>query len=117
MASVPNVIHVQGSCLRLGKGKDGVGRYVLAHQIDPSTRAKLALIFGHDITSSNSTADTEGVAWDMDNPYMLHSEATGGMGYVSLCLLDRTTLGVLYEAYGKILFERIDITPWLEANQ
>lgn len=117
LASVPNVIHVQGSCLRLGKGKDGVGRYVFAHQIDPSTRAKLALIFGHDITSSNSTADTEGVAWDMNNPYMLHSEATGGMGYVSLCLLDRTTLGVLYEAYGKILFERIDITPWLEANQ
>lgn len=114
--SIPNVIHVQGSCLRLGKGSDGIGRYVLAHQIDPNTRAKLALIFGRDLTAANTADNTEGIVWDTANPLMLHAEATGGMGYVSLCLLDPTTLGVLYEAQGKILFERIDITPWLVAS-
>ncbi len=111
--SIPKVIHVQGSCLRLGKGTDGVGRYVLAHQIDPNKRAKLALIFGRDLTATNTSADSEGVEWDTDNPVMLHVEDTMGMGYVSLTLLDSTTLGVLYETYGKIYFERIDITPWL----
>ena len=113
LASIPNVIHVQGSCLRIGVGPDGVGRYVLAHQTDPGTRAGLALVFGRDLTAANPEAGQEGVAWDLDNPLMLHAGETGGQGYVSLCLLDSETLGVLYEAKNQILFERIDLAPHL----
>ena len=113
LASVPNVIHVQGSCLRIGVGADGVGRYVFAHQTDPGTRAGLALIFGRDITAANPEAGQEGVDWDLDNPLMLHAGETGGQGYVSLCLLDSETLGVLYESNNQIFFERIDLAPYL----
>ena len=113
LASVPNVIHVQGSCLRIGVGADGVGRYVFAHQTDPGTRAGLALFFGRDITAANPEAGQEGVDWDLDNPLMLHAGETGGQGYVSLCLLDSETLGVLYETNNQIFFERIDLAPYL----
>ena len=113
LADIPNVIHVQGSCLRIGRGADGVGRYVLAHQLDPDTRAKLALVFGRDLTADNPDAGQEGVAWDLENPLVIHAGATGGQGYVSLCLLDETTLGVLYEANNQIRFERIDLAPYL----
>ncbi len=113
LADIPNVIHVQGSCLRIGTGADGVGRYVLAHQLDPDTRAKLALVFGRDLTADNPDAGQEGVAWDLENPLVIHAGATGGQGYVSLCLLDETTLGVLYEANNQIRFERIDLAPYL----
>ena len=113
LADIPNVIHVQGSCLRIGRGADGVGRYVLAHQLDPATRARLALVFGRDLTADNPDAGQEGVAWDLENPLVIHAGATGGQGYVSLCLLDETTLGVLYEANNQIRFERIDLAPYL----
>lgn len=113
LAAIPNVIHVQGSCLRIGTGADGVGRYVLAHQLDPDTRAKLALVFGRDLTADNPDAGQEGVAWDLENPLVIHAGETGGQGYVSLCLLDETTLGVLYEANDRIRFERIDLAPYL----
>ena len=113
LATIDGVIHVQGSCLRIGRGADGVGRYVLAHQLDPDTRAKLALVFGRDLTAGNPDAGQEGVAWDLDNPLVLHPGETGGQGYVSLCLLDAATLGVLYEANDRIRFERIDLAPYL----
>ena len=113
LADIPNVIHVQGSCLRIGTGADGVGRYVLAHQLDPDTRARLALVFGRDLTADNPDAGQEGVDWDLENPLVIHAGATGGQGYVSLCLLDETTLGVLYEANNQIRFERIDLAPYL----
>ena len=103
---------MQGSCLRIGE-VGGVSRYVMAHQIDPSSRCKLALIFGTDITKDNPDASQEGVDWDLDNPVMIFQGDTGNKGYVSLCLIDETTLGILYEANGKIYFERFDLTPYL----
>ena len=110
--SINNVIHVQGSCLRIGE-VGGVSRYVMAHQIDPSSRCKLALIFGTDITKDNPDASQEGVDWNLENPVMIFQGDTGNKGYVSLCLIDETTLGILYEANGKIYFERFDLTPYL----
>ena len=105
--TIDNIIHVQGSCLRIGE-VEGVSRYVMAHQIDPSTRCKLALIFGTDASDQDV-----GVEWDLDNPVMIFRDSTGNKGYVSLCLIDETTLGILYEANGKIYFERFDLTPYL----
>lgn len=105
--SINNVIHVQGSCLRIGE-VNGQSRYVMAHQIDPNTRCKLALIFGTDASDQNV-----GVDWDLDNPVMIFREGTDNKGYVSLCLIDASTLGILYEANSKIYFERFDLTPYL----
>ena len=105
--TIDNIIHVQGSCLRIGE-VGGVSRYVMAHQIDPNTRCKLALIFGTDASDQDV-----GVDWDLDNPVMIFQGDTGNKGYVSLCLIDETTLGILYEANGKIYFERFDLTPYL----
>lgn len=105
--SINNVIHVQGSCLRIGE-VDGKSRYVMAHQIDPNTRCKLALIFGTDASDQDV-----GVDWDLDNPVMIFREGTDNKGYVSLCLIDASTLGILYEANSKIYFERFDLTPYL----
>lgn len=105
--SINNVIHVQGSCLRIGE-VNGQSRYVMAHQIDPNTRCKLALIFGTDASDQNV-----GVDWDLDHPVMIFREGTDNKGYVSLCLIDASTLGILYEANSKIYFERFDLTPYL----
>lgn len=105
--TIDHIIHVQGSCLRIGE-VDGKSRYVMAHQIDPNTRCKLALIFGTDASDQDV-----GVDWDLDNPVMIFQGDTGNKGYVSLCLIDETTLGILYEANGKIYFERFDLTPYL----
>ena len=105
--TIDHIIHVQGSCLRIGE-VDGKSRYVMAHQIDPNTRCKLALIFGTDASDRDV-----GVDWDLDNPVMIFRDSTGNKGYVSLCLIDETTLGILYEANGKIYFERFDLTPYL----
>ena len=102
-----HIIHVQGSCLRIGE-VDGKSRYVMAHQIDPNTRCKLALIFGTDASDQDV-----GVDWDLDNPVMIFREGTDNKGYVSLCLIDASTLGILYEANSKIYFERFDLTPYL----
>lgn len=115
LAPIEGIIHVQGSCLRIGTGADGRSRYVMAHQTDPASRRGLSLIFGRDITADegHDAAGSEGVAWATDEPYMLHADDTGGMGYNSLCLTDAHTLGVLYESNGHIYFERIDISPWL----
>ena len=103
----------QGSCLKLGQGADGRGRYVLCHTLDPGAgvRAKLSLVFGVDTTSSN---DAAGIAWDFDNPLVLFADDTGTKGYNSLCLLDASTLGVLYEAQDKIYFLRIDVSDKLK---
>ena len=105
--TIDHIIHVQGSCLRIGE-VDGKSRYVMAHQIDPNTRCKLALIFGTDASDQDV-----GVDWDLDNPVMIFRDSTGNKGYVSLCLIDATTLGILYEANSKIYFERFDLTPYL----
>lgn len=115
LASIDGIIHVQGSCLRIGTGADGRSRYVMAHQTDPTSRRGLSLIFGRDVTADegHDAAGSEGVAWATEAPYMIHAEDTGGMGYNSLCLTDEHTLGVLYESNGHIYFERIDISPWL----
>ena len=112
LASISGIAYVQGSCLRLGRGADGAGRYVFAHQ-DAKERANLTLFFGRDITAENPEAGQEGVAWDLGS-LILHQGDTGGMGYNSLCLVDAKTLGVLYEANGQILFERVDLTPYLK---
>ena len=105
--TIDHIIHVQGSCLRIGE-VNGKSRYVMAHQIDPNTRCKLALIFGTDASDRDV-----GVDWDLDNPVMIFRDSTGNKGYVSLCLIDATTLGILYEANSKIYFERFDLTPYL----
>ena len=105
--TIDHIIHVQGSCLRIGE-VDGKSRYVMAHQIDPNTRCKLALIFGTDASDQDV-----GVDWDLDNPVMIFREGTDNKGYVSLCLIDASTLGILYEANSKIYFERFDLTPYL----
>lgn len=105
--SINNVIHVQGSCLRIGE-VDGKSRYVMAHQIDPNSRCKLALIFGTDASDQDV-----GVDWDLDHPVMIFQDDTGNKGYISLCLIDATTLGILYEANSKIYFERFDLSPYL----
>lgn len=105
--TIDHIIHVQGSCLRIGE-VNGKSRYVMAHQIDPNTRCKLALIFGTDASDQDV-----GVDWDLDNPVMIFRDSTGNKGYVSLCLIDATTLGILYEANSKIYFERFDLTPYL----
>ncbi len=105
--TIDHIIHVQGSCLRIGE-VDGKSRYVMAHQIDPNTRCKLALIFGTDASDQDV-----GVDWDLDNPVMIFREGTDNKGYVSLCLIDASTLGILYEANSKIYFERLDLTPYL----
>ncbi len=103
----------QGSCLKLGQGADGRGRYVLCHTLDrrSGVRAKISLVFGVDTTSSG---DAAGIAWDFDNPLVLFADDTGTKGYNSLCLLDASTLGVLYEAQDKIYFLRLDITDTLK---
>ena len=108
-----NIIHVQGSALRIGTHADGASRYVKCHQLDPNTRAKLTLIFGRDLTGENTTADSEGIAWDCGQ-LELHREATFAQGYNTLCLIDEKTLGVCYESYGIIWFERIDISDYLK---
>ena len=105
--TIDHIIHVQGSCLRIGE-VNGKSRYVMAHQIDPNTRCKLALIFGTDASDQDV-----GVDWDLDNPVMIFREGTDNKGYVSLCLIDASTLGILYEAKSKIYFERFDLTPYL----
>lgn len=105
--TIDHIIHVQGSCLRIGE-VNGKSRYVMAHQIDPNTRCKLALIFGTDASDQDV-----GVDWDLDNPVMIFREGTDNKGYVSLCLIDASTLGILYEANSKIYFERFDLTPYL----
>lgn len=105
--TIDHIIHVQGSCLRIGEA-NGKSRYVMAHQIDPNTRCKLALIFGTDASDQDV-----GVDWELDNPVMIFRDDTGNKGYVSLCLIDANTLGILYEANSKIYFERFDLTPYL----
>lgn len=112
LASDTGIIHVQGSILRIGTHADGGGRYVKCHQIDPNERAKLTLIFGRDLTSTNTTADSEGIAWDCGSLEVYH-EATNAQGYNTLCMIDGQTLGVCYESQGIIWFERIDISGYL----
>ncbi len=112
-----NIIHVQGSCIRIGTGADGRSRYVLAHQIDPNQRAKLALIFGRDVTADG---DKLGVKWDWEHPVMIHEGPTTSEGYNTMCMLDRDndgtndTLGLVYEAKHHIYFEHVDIRPYLK---
>ncbi len=102
----------QGSCLKLGVGADGRGRYVLCHTMDrrSGVRARLSLVFGRDTTADG---DAAGIAWDFENPVVLYAEDTGTKGYNSLCLVDAKTLGVLYEARNKIYFIRIDVSDVL----
>jgi len=103
----------QGSCIRLGKGSDGKGRYALCHTTDPdaATRAKVAVMFGVDTTSDgNPTVAAKGITWDFDNKIMLYYENTGFKGYNSMCMVDDHTLGILYEAQGHIYFTRIDVS-------
>lgn len=113
LKSDTNIIHVQGSALRIGTHTDGASRYVKCHQLDPDTRARLTLIFGRDLTQKNTAADSEGIAWDCGQ-LELHREATFAQGYNTLCLIDEKTLGVCYESYGIIWFERIDISNYLK---
>ncbi len=112
LATDNNIIHVQGSILRLGTHSDGRSRYVKCHQLDPDKRAQLTLIFGRDLTQENTSAASEGIAWDCGSLELFH-EATGLQGYNTLCMLDDTTLGVCYESRGIIWFERIDISEYL----
>ncbi len=106
--------HVQGSFLKIGKGRDGRSRYVLAHDLGPGggNRSGLALVFGRDITAENASG--AGIAWDLEHYVMLHEDATDGEGYNSMCMIDENTLGIIYEAKHHIYFERIDIRPYLK---
>ena len=112
LASDTGIIHVQGSILRIGTNADGTSRYVKCHQVDPNQRAKLTLIFGRDLTQTNTTAASEGIAWDCGS-LEVYREATNAQGYNTLCMIDDQTLGLCYESQGIIWFERIDISSYL----
>jgi len=111
----------EGSCLRMGVGSDGKGRYAICHA--RSVRSNIVVYFGVDMTTPGETPSTtnKGIQWDWNNYVTIHAEDTNG-GYSSMCMVDDTTLGILYESkYGaamdggtdpecRMYFTRIDVS-------
>lgn len=104
---------VQGSCLRIGIGPDGCSRYVAAFTTSnsPERRSHLVLHFGRDTTSSNPGGN--GVEWDCGE-WDIYPEASGGLSYNSLVMIDDRTLGVVFEAHGHIYLRKVDVKALLE---
>ena len=104
---------VQGSCLRIGIGPDGCSRYVAAFTTSnsPERRSHLVLHFGRDTTASNPGG--KGVEWDCGERDIF-PEASGGMSYNSLVMLDGRTLGVVFEAHGHIYLRKVDVKALLK---
>ena len=103
---------VQGSCLRLGNGFDGKGRYVAC--FSPSGRNDVTLHFGIDTTVDDRFGD--GIDWRLGKR-IIYPGSTGGMGYNSLVMIDDNTLGILIEADGHIYFITEDIGDILAMDE
>ena len=97
---------VQGSCMRIGEGRDGKSRYVACFATGGS-RSDLTLHFGRDTSLDNGA--TKGVEWDCGK-VNIYPYATGNMSYNSLVMLDATTLGVMFESFGHIYMKRVDVS-------
>ena len=100
---------VQGSCLRLGTGTDGKGRYVAC--FSPEGRENVTLYFGRDTTAAKPNG--AGIAWDLGSK-IVYPGSTGGKGYNSLVMLDETTLGILIEAQNHIYLLTEDVSDIFE---
>lgn len=104
---------VQGTCIRIGVAVDGKSRYVACFTVStsPANRSHLTLHYGRDTTLE--APDGNGVAWDCGS-WDIYPEATGGMSYNSLVMLDDSTLGVLFESHGHIYFRKVDVSEILK---
>ena len=104
---------VQGSCMRIGEGRDGKSRYVACFTT-VEYRSDVTLHFGRD--TSNDDGATRGVEWDIGTQ-VVYPGATGGMSYNSLVMLDSTTLGILIEIKGHIYLIKEDVSDVLERDE
>ena len=103
---------VQGSCLRLGEGFDGKGRYAAC--FSPASRENITLHFGIDTTAADSSGN--GIAWSLGKR-IVYPGSTGGMGYNSLVMLDDHTIGIILESSGHIYFITEDISDILAIDE
>ena len=102
---------VQGSCLKLGQGIDGKGRYAACFTVT-YRRQDLTLHFGRDTTDD---PDGNGIEWDCGTTN-IYPGTTGNMSYNSLVMLDDKTLGVLFESKGHIELLTVDVSDILASG-
>lgn len=93
---------VQGSCLKVGTGKDGRGRYVSV--FSPAGRSDITVHFGRDVCEA-----ARGIEWD-EGKVNIYPQSTGGYSYNSLIMVDDKTLGILFESFGHIYWRTLEIT-------
>ena len=104
----------QGSCLRIGEGADGKGRYVACFATRAADRGNIKLHVGKD---SSEDKNSLGITWTPSKDVVVYPEGTGGLyAYNSLVMIDRNNLGVLLEVNGRIYFRKIDVSHILDSS-
>ena len=87
----------QASILRVASKNDGDDRDLIAFFNPNSPRGRIDL--------SLQLSEDEGETWS-------HKElcyAPGNWGYSCMCMIDKSTIGVLYETVGGLIFEKINV--------
>lgn len=109
--NAPGSLPVQGSCIYIGHNKK-LGKDIYAtcySRENRMERRKLTLTFGVD------TGEKIDWNWDTKNfpEIMIHEGSTNGKSYNSLVMLDKNTLGILYESCYHIYFVRVNLKQYL----
>ena len=92
----------QASILRVASTKDGDERDLIAFFNPNSSRSRTNL--------SLQLSEDEGETW----PYKELCYAPGNWGYSCMCMIDKSTIGVLYETSGGLIFEKINVDDVLK---
>ncbi|MCL2743853.1 MAG: glycoside hydrolase [Planctomycetaceae bacterium] len=87
----------QASILRVASKKDGDDRNLLAFFNPNSARGRVNL--------SLQLSEDEGETWS----YKELCYAPNNWGYSCMCMVDKSTIGVLYETIGGLIFEKINV--------
>ena len=95
----------QASILRVASTKDGDDRDLIAFFNPNSARGRVDL--------SLQISENEGNTW----PYKELCYSPSNWGYSCMCMIDKSTIGVLYETIGGLIFERINVDDVLKKHK